>query len=118
MQPSFSFAVEAHAGAATIYFSGTLSPFAALRVIQECSRLPKSLRRIRVDARGIGAVEAGALDTLIVAFSVWESARGESPVPLTRPRAVRFSELSVHRLFVTRSLQYRARNNTPVVDSS
>jgi len=116
MQPTFSFAVEAHSGAATIYFSGTLSPFAALRVIQECSRLPKSLRRIRVDARGIGTVEAGALDTLIVAFSVWEAERGEAPLLSARPRAIRFCDFATRRPFVTRSLQYRARNNTTVAD--
>ena len=118
MRPTFSFAVEVHSGAATIYVNGTLSPFAALRIIRECSRLPKSLRRIRVDARGIGAVEAGALDTLIAAFTVWEAEQGEAYHVSPRPRAVRFCELSSKRPFVTRSLQYRARNNTTVADAS
>lgn len=118
MQPSFSFAVEAHSAAATIYISGTLSPFAALRVINECARLPKGLRRIRVDARGIGDVEAGALDTLIVAFAVWESERHGAPISPAKPKAARFADLSGQRPFVTRSLQYRARNNTTVVDAS
>lgn len=116
MQPAFSFAVEAHSGAATIYIRGSLSSFGALRVLHECSRLPKSLRRIRVDARGIGDVDAGALDTLFVAFCVWESERSETASLLRRPRAVRFSDLSAP--FVTRSLQYRARNNTTLEDDS
>ncbi len=117
MQPSFSFAVEAHSGAATIYARGTLSPFAALRLIHACSRLPKSLRRIRVDARGIGEVDPGALDTLIVALSVWESARSNDPILPARTRAARAPDFSAHRPFVTRSLQYRARNNTTVMDA-
>ena len=117
MQPSFSFAVEAHSGAATIYVSGTLSPFAALRIIHACTRLPKSLHRIRVDARGIREVEAGALDTLIVAFSVWEYQRAGASILPPRPRPVRFTDFTAQRAFVTRSLQYRARNNTTVVDA-
>lgn len=68
-------AIETHASAATAYVSGRFSLAIAARAIAACCRLPRFVRAIRVDLRGVTAWDVDALAILESLLAEWARAR-------------------------------------------
>ena len=80
--------VEAHRFAATAYLKGPLTASLAVRTIMVCRALPASIRRMRVDLRGMTMWDSTALTMLESHIVEWSEERGgASRVMDSRPGA-------------------------------
>jgi hypothetical protein len=73
--PPLHHALEAHATAAILYLSGTLTPNAAVGAFRSCYDLPRGVRRLRVDLRRMRLARPAAADTLRILLAEWRRAR-------------------------------------------
>jgi hypothetical protein len=73
--PPLHHALEAHATAAILYLSGTLTPNAAVGAFRSCYDLPRSVRRLRVDLRRVRLSHPAAADTLRILLTEWRRTR-------------------------------------------
>jgi hypothetical protein len=73
--PPLHHALEAHATAAILYLSGTLTPNAAVGAFRSCYDLPRGVRRLRVDLRRVRLSHPAAADTLRILLAEWRRVR-------------------------------------------
>ena len=69
------FVLEAHSRSATLYLSGMLSSSGALRAFAACSQLPRTVRSLRVDLRGVRVFDSSAIDAFAFMLRDWRDAR-------------------------------------------
>ena len=75
--------LEAHGSAATLYASGDLTTAAVRRAVATVEGLPRHVRALCIDLRGIRRTDSRALRTLEMFLRRWRSARrGMSRVKL------------------------------------
>jgi ABC-type transporter Mla MlaB component len=83
MHPPLRYTLEAHATAATLYLHGTLAPHSAVTAFRACYTLPRGVRRLHVDLRGVHDASAGTAGTLAILLEGWRRARrGRTQVAL------------------------------------
>ena len=75
MHRPLQYTLEAHDRAATLYLHGTLLPSAVVGAFRACYQLPASVRRLRVELRGVDHAHREAGETLRLLARDWELAR-------------------------------------------
>jgi len=86
---ALEYTLESHDRSATLYLRGELSTAGALHALNLCADLPRSVRALRVDCRGVGLFHPSAIDAFASLLGDWREGRGGmTHVELPRERHI------------------------------
>ena len=87
MEPLLRYDLESHGSGATLYLTGALSIAGSRRAFTTIQSLPRGVRALRIDMRGVRLFDPAALHLLAAELREWREERsGITRVKLPRER--------------------------------